>query len=67
MNHCDILSKFKEIAKIEMDEIEFWYPNGFYSITVRLKNQEEFVLTYHSPTKWRIETVDSFIESVGTF
>ena len=67
MSHTDILKRFKETCHITDDVLDCWFPNGKGSIRVRFKDRRELVFTYSSPRKWRIETVDSFVENLNKF
>lgn len=64
MTHKEVLAKLKEICTIEDDETAVWFPNGRNSVRVRSKLYGEFIFTYHSKKKWRLESVESFLDSI---
>lgn len=73
MLHKDILKRFKKIYPIDDEDIECWFPNGKGSIRIRLKKGSEeskfwqggdLILTFRSWKDWRLETVDSYLESI---
>jgi hypothetical protein len=59
-----LLTKFMEIYPISYEEIECWFPNGKNSIRVRLKGNDDLILTYISKKKWKIESVDSWLDGL---
>lgn len=64
MPHKEIFNKFKEIYVIDDDDVDCWFPNGKGSVRVRSKVYGEFIFTYWSKKKWRIESVDSWLDSI---
>ena len=65
MSHNDVLKYFKEISPLGDVRIETWYPNGKNSIRLRISEwNTELIFTYNSPRRWRIETVDFFVDNL---
>ncbi len=62
MTHSDIFNKFKEIAKVTDEEVLCWFTNGKGSVRVRFLDYQEVVFTYHSDTKWMIESKALFMD-----
>ncbi len=62
--HKDILKRFIGIYPIGGDDIECWYPNGKGSIRIKSKAYGEFIFTYKTKHNWKIETVDSYLDSI---
>lgn len=46
------------------DEIESWVANGPNSIRIRLKSKKEIVFTYQNKARWKLESRESFIDSL---
>lgn len=65
MLHNELFDIFKLITHIPKEQIEAWYPNGLDSIRVKLVSGKTVVLTYKSHNYWKIETLDSFLDSWG--
>ena len=63
LTHTCILEKFKGVGLIEDDDIVCWFPNGKGSVRVRTKSSGDLVFTYIAKKRWKIETVDSWLES----
>jgi hypothetical protein len=59
-----IMQKFKDLSLVEDEDIVCWFPNGRGSVRVRTKSYGDLVFTYASKKRWRIETVDSYLESI---
>ena len=64
MVHITILRKFKDIGIVEENDIECWFPNGKGSIRVRTKSYGDLIFTYTAKKKWKLESVDSWLDSV---
>ena len=62
MGHEKIWNKFKECNGALEDIVTCWFPNGKNSIRVRLRESGDLIFTYISKKKWRLETVDSYLE-----
>ena len=72
MSHLKTLFLFKNIFLLD-DEILEWFPNGKDSIRIRLHDigilpfsiskKEDLIFTAKSRTQWKLETVDSWINS----
>ena len=63
MTHDKVWEKFKERNGLVTDLVACWFPNGRNSIRVRLVGGGDLIFTYMSRKKWRLETVDSYLES----
>lgn len=50
---------FPDFAKNET----VWFPNGRNSIRSRLSTGAEYIFTFNSTRDWKLETVDSFLDS----
>ena len=65
MTHNEIWKAFKVTFARAADIATCWFPNGKCSIRVRFNNgQPDLVFTYKNKKTWKIETVDSYLESV---
>lgn len=64
MTHNEIWKAFKRHFTYASDSVTYWFPNGRNSIRVRLANNTDMIFTYKNKKVWRIETVDSFLESI---
>lgn len=64
MVHTEIIKKFTELYPIAVDEIVCWFPNGKGSVRVRTKSYGDLIFTYETKKRWRIETVDSYLNSI---
>lgn len=64
MAHTELIEKFKEICRINVEDFEHWFPNGKDSIRVRFDEYTDVVFTYHSEKDWRIESMDSYLMSI---
>jgi hypothetical protein len=63
MNHEKVWEKFKERNGLVTDIVVCWFPNGRNSIRVRLRGGGDLIFTYISKKKWKLETVDSYLET----
>ena len=64
MTHNYIWNRFKECFDPDLKVVECWFPNGKNAIRVRTKDPYDFIFTYESVKIWKIESVDSWLESV---
>ena len=64
MTHDKIYEKFKEIYQTIDSEVDCWFPNGKGSIRIRSKIYGEMIFTYWSKKRWRIESVESYLDSI---
>ena len=64
MTHKKVWEKFKECSGSVTDIVSCWFPNGGNSIRVRLADNTDLIFTYKSKKKWKIETVDSYLDSI---
>lgn len=62
MGHDKIWNKFKECNGVLEDIVTCWFPNGKNSIRVRLRESGDLIFTYTSKKKWKLETVDSYLD-----
>lgn len=60
-----IFEKFKEKFPSETEKIDIWFPNGRNAIRVRFKSRSEVIFTYWSDKKWKLESLDHFLDSKG--
>ena len=65
MSHKLVYDSYKALANVTDADVKCWFPNGNRSVRVRLHNGQEVVFTYYSPVRWRIETIDLFVEKLG--
>lgn len=56
-----LFEAFKKITGFNSDDIERYFTNGKYSIRVRFKDKSEYIFTYKTPRKWRLETYESYL------
>lgn len=65
MPHKEVLERFKKFCNIDDVLIDRWFPNGKNSVRVRLRNHfTDLVFTFKSHNNWKLETVNSFIDSM---
>lgn len=64
MTHTEIIKKFIEVYPICTDEIKCWFPSGKNCIRIRTFAYGEIMFTYKSKKEWRIESVDSYLNSI---
>lgn len=65
MTHNEVWNAFKVAFATAAEVIRCWFPNGKNSIRVRFYNgQPDLVFTYKNKKTWKIETVDSYLESI---
>ena len=62
MSHEKVWQKFKERNGLVTDLVACWFPNGKNSIRVRLVGGGDLIFTYISKKKWKLETVDSYLD-----
>lgn len=70
---AELLVLFQETFHVK-DEIDEWFPNGKNSIRIRFKKRtvlpfminkgEYLIFTAASRNEWRLETIDSWINSI---
>ena len=60
MTPNDIYRKFLNVFPINSEDVEWFKQIDIDVIRVRLKNRKEFVFSYISSNKWRIDSVDLF-------
>lgn len=60
MTPNDIYRKFLNVFPIDEQEIEWFKQIDIDVIRVRLKNRKEFVFSYISSNKWRIDSADLY-------
>ena len=63
LTHVAVMQKFKDVSLVTEDEVVCWFPNGKGSVRVRTKNYGDLIFTYIAKKRWKIETVDSWLES----
>ena len=68
MTHTNVFKRFQTMFPKLNYHDAIWFPNGKDSIRMRgLYNFDgtkcDFIFTYHGKTNWRLETVDSFLET----
>lgn len=62
MTHNEVWKKFEQMF-CPGERVKCWFPNGKDSIRVRLADGD-VVFTYQSKKIWKIESVDSYLESI---
>ena len=60
MTPNDIFNKFLNVFPIDKNDVEWFKQIDIDVIRVRLKNRKEFVFSYISSNKWRIDSVDLY-------
>ena len=73
MSHLKTLLLFQDIFWLR-DEIVEWFPNGANSIRIRLSDtgvlpfaiskKEDLIFTAKSRTQWKLETIDSWADTI---
>ena len=61
--HLRILEHYTKLIGVTKDQIDTWWPIRYNSIRVRLKNKKEFMFTYTSKTRWKLETYALFMDN----
>ena len=64
MTHKTVLNKFVELFVPSGDGVECWYPNGKNCIRIKTDGGWELIFTYFGKKKWRIETVDFYVDGL---
>lgn len=64
MSHNEVVKRFKQYFNIDEHNIECWFPNGKGSVRIRLIGHGDLIFTLYSKRNWRLETVDSWLDSV---
>lgn len=62
MTHNEIWKKFEQMFA-PGEHVKCWFPNGKDSIRVRLADGD-IIFTYKSKKIWKVESVDSYLESI---
>ena len=65
MSHDYIYERFKVISNFTDGSVDRVFVKDKNSIRVRMKSKDEFIFTYISPDKWRLETLNAFLYGVG--
>jgi hypothetical protein len=60
----EVLKKAKDILHIEDDAIECWFPTGKNTVRVRSSTYGEFVFTYKNKKTWKMESTESYLNSL---
>ena len=63
MNHKDVFKAFQSIFSI--GTVDTWWQNGYNSVRIRFENRKEVVFTYEHDTKWKLETLESFLDKMN--
>ena len=69
MTHTNIFKRFRTMfPKLNYKDV-IWFPNGKNSIRLRgIYNfdgtRPDFIFTYRNEMNWRLETVESFLETI---
>ena len=61
MTPSDIFGKFLKVYPISYDDVVRFLTMSPNSIHVKLKNRKELVFTYFSSNKWRIDSMDLYV------
>jgi len=64
MTHNEVWEAFKKHFSEASEKVTHWFPNGKNSIRVRIYAYGDLVFTYKNKKIWKIETVDSYLESI---
>lgn len=64
MTHPEVLKQFKIHFAVKDTDIDCWYPNGKNSIRIRSVTYGDLIFTYHNKKKWRLESVESYLDSI---
>ena len=65
MTHNEVWNAFKKHFPTACGFVTHWFPNGRNSIRVRLNDgKTDLIFTYQNSKVWKIETVDSYLESI---
>ena len=64
MKHNEIYEKLLKTLPIDGQDVECWFPNGKNSVRVRSRCYGEFIFTYKNKKEWRMESVDSYLNSI---
>ena len=63
MTHIDVYKHFEMLFPEKAEKGIKYFPNGKNSIRVRNVNKPEMIFTFKSPLDWKLETIDSFLNS----
>jgi len=55
---------YKKLFIFDESVIDTWFQNGYNSVRIRFTGGREIVFTYHSDTNWRLEPIETFIDSM---
>ena len=64
MLHTDVISSYSELFPERCKDIDTWLMNGYNSVRLKFKDGDERIFTFYNNKNWKIETVDSFIETL---
>ena len=64
MLHNDIFKEYLKIFGFKPDNVVDWFPNGLNSIRIVYKNGYTLIFTYNNGLDWKLETEDSFLETL---
>lgn len=64
MTHNEVWEAFKKRFSYASNCATYWFPNGKNSIRIRFPDgKPDLIFTYQNMKVWKIETVDSYLES----
>lgn len=58
---CDVFEIFKSMFPSHKKDVIEWFPNGYRSIRLVLKDSRELIFTYDCEQNWMLETKMSFL------
>lgn len=64
MVSLNVFKRLLEVIPIAAEDVDCWFPNGKNSIRVRSKVYGEFIFTYKNKKEWKLESVESYLESI---
>ena len=64
MLHKDVINRYSELFPERCKDVDTWLMNGCNSVRLKFKDGDERIFTFYNDKNWKIETVDSFIETL---
>lgn len=67
-NDVELVEKFLNLTEINRRDILVWFYHSPNSIRLTVRNKwdlkEDYIFTWESATKWRIQTLDYYLEEL---